>query len=87
MQQRRRHGQALAVAAGQLAAGRAAQRLQRELGHHGGDAFLGALPAQAVRAREEAQVLIHVQVAVERELLRDIADAAARGDASASTGR
>ena len=78
VQQRRRHGQALLVAARQLPAREVNERLQLELGQRPFDAFVPLRPAQAIGAREKIQVLADRELRVEREFLRHVADVLAR---------
>ena len=69
------HRQPLLVAAGQLAAGSACDAAELELLQRPGDAFALAAAAQPIGAGEEVQVLDHGELAIERELLRHVADA------------
>ena len=78
VQQTHRHRQPLFQAAGQLARPLLLPTAQVELVQHGFAAFAQAFAAQAVGLAEKMQVFQHAQIAVERELLRHIADAAAR---------
>jgi hypothetical protein len=68
------HGQALLVPEGEVLTAHFVPFGQSELPGGPIDALPPALPAEAVRAAEEPQILVDTEIGVQRELLRHVAD-------------
>ena len=77
VQQRSRHGHALSVSARKPGRGRVVMLPQPEGGEQLLDARLQGVAKQAIGTAEKGEVFAHGEVAIQRELLRHIADAPA----------
>src|SRR5690606_10169918 len=74
VEQRGRHRETPQEPTGKRIRRRVAHRRKIELFEHATDARTQRLVAKAVGAAEDLQVLLYGQVAIERKLLRDVAD-------------